>query len=163
MFYCEECREEREWPKSFMKSHGTCECCGKPSACYDTPSSQLPVPKVEYPECERLADVRDESKEIGAFLEWYMSKKNGALYLYKEEGDNGEPKWLDADSGEPVEYDRTADLNGKIKLNPNYNSWRSDYYMDNTSIENLLAEYFDIDMKKVEEERQAMLNKLRAS
>lgn len=45
MFYCEPCREKREWPESIMRSEGPCECCGETAVCYDMPSRLLPIPK----------------------------------------------------------------------------------------------------------------------
>lgn len=45
MFYCDACREKREWPESFLKSRGPCEICRKVADCNDVPSSLLPLPK----------------------------------------------------------------------------------------------------------------------
>lgn len=44
MFYCEECRLDRQWPESFSRSEGPCEICKKVAVCYDYPSSYLPLP-----------------------------------------------------------------------------------------------------------------------
>lgn len=41
MFYCEDCRKERDWPESFVTSRGRCEMCEKSAVCYDWPSSAL--------------------------------------------------------------------------------------------------------------------------
>jgi hypothetical protein len=52
MFYCEECREKNDWPKSLFMSCGPCELCGKSGSCYDVKSSKLPpakVTKIEKP------------------------------------------------------------------------------------------------------------------
>lgn len=45
MFFCEECRVEKEWPVSWCTSHGRCEVCGNTKACHDVSSSNLPRPK----------------------------------------------------------------------------------------------------------------------
>ena len=42
MFYCEECRAEKNWPKSLARSFGRCELCHKEAECYHTPSRDLP-------------------------------------------------------------------------------------------------------------------------
>ena len=42
MFYCNNCAEKNEWPKSIMVSQGLCECCGKHAMCNDKHSSFLP-------------------------------------------------------------------------------------------------------------------------
>lgn len=44
MFYCEKCRQEKDWPKSFATSFGNCELCGDQVSCYNVPSSNLPLP-----------------------------------------------------------------------------------------------------------------------
>ena len=45
MFYCNDCADKYEYPESFVKSRGTCECCGNHAICNDRPSSSLPLPK----------------------------------------------------------------------------------------------------------------------
>jgi hypothetical protein len=45
VFFCEECRIENEWHKSFGGSNGRCEVCAKTASCYDIPSRYLPIPK----------------------------------------------------------------------------------------------------------------------
>lgn len=47
MFYCETCRLNKSWPKSFMTSHGRCEICEQTAVCYDLPSRRLPLPPQE--------------------------------------------------------------------------------------------------------------------
>lgn len=46
MFFCESCREQRDWPESIMKSRGNCELCGEPAVCHDVPSRFLPIPRM---------------------------------------------------------------------------------------------------------------------
>lgn len=41
MYYCDECRKDRNWPESMAKSVGTCECCGKRELCNDVSSDRL--------------------------------------------------------------------------------------------------------------------------
>jgi hypothetical protein len=41
MFYCEPCREAKQWPESGARSRGTCEECGVYAYCYDVPSGVL--------------------------------------------------------------------------------------------------------------------------
>jgi hypothetical protein len=45
MFYCEECREMNQWPDSLMGVFNVCELCGRATACWEQPSSSLPIPK----------------------------------------------------------------------------------------------------------------------
>lgn len=75
----------------------------------------------EYPECEKMAAIREKSQGIGEFLDW-LSERGIILASYYEEAG----------------------------LSPRH-----------TNIEQLLAEYFNIDLNKVEKEKQAMLAELR--
>ena len=42
MLYCNDCADERGWPKTMFKSRGACEICRKVTACNELPSNQLP-------------------------------------------------------------------------------------------------------------------------
>jgi hypothetical protein len=57
VFYCEACQASQQWPPSLARSRGTCETCGQPAMCYDTPSARLPLPpgqsKPDVSELER--------------------------------------------------------------------------------------------------------------
>lgn len=53
MFYCESCREKRDWPRSFMRSFGCCELCGLASLNYDRHHSTLPDPEPAAAPAER--------------------------------------------------------------------------------------------------------------
>lgn len=76
----------------------------------------------QYPECEKMAVVKDKSQAIGEFLEWLECEKN----------------W------EICEYGSSDRLSPVI-----------------LSTEQLLAEFFDIDLDKIEKERRQMLYELR--
>ncbi|MCK4800069.1 hypothetical protein KAS31_03765 [Candidatus Parcubacteria bacterium] len=56
MFYCEECRIKKGWPKSIVGSYGRCEICGKVAECYDRPSKSLPA----TPDREIARQLREE-------------------------------------------------------------------------------------------------------
>ena len=45
MFYCDDCKEKKDWYFSIMKSKGKCEVCGEIKLCNNVPSSQLPKSK----------------------------------------------------------------------------------------------------------------------
>lgn len=49
MFFCEPCRELRDWPESpLSRSYGRCEICDQVATCWDVPSSALhPTTKVQ--------------------------------------------------------------------------------------------------------------------
>lgn len=55
MFYCNVCAEENDWPVKLYKSYGKCEMCGKPAACNDIPTNELPL-------------SNDETEELGEIV-----------------------------------------------------------------------------------------------
>ena len=57
MFYCEECRADRQWPESIFKSYGRCEICEKSAPCNERSSSFL----AEFE--ERLEKQNQEDEE----------------------------------------------------------------------------------------------------
>jgi hypothetical protein len=100
-----------------------------------------------YPECDKMQAARDASQAIGDFLEWLQRgeakqnvpmKRPVFLATFRIEGqdENGdtlpEAEWELGNDMMPFTY----------------------------SIEKLLADYFDIDLAKVEEEKLEMLAKL---
>lgn len=86
---------------------------------------------MKYPECEKLKEVSEDSNKIGAFLDWLMYDKG--IVLSKEY------------EGECEHCERSIDQLFPIDVN----------------IEQLLADYFEIDLYKVEEERRKMLEILK--
>jgi hypothetical protein len=87
-------------------------------------------PQPKCPECEKLAEVSEESNKIGGFLGWLFSKDLViAGYEHNTRG------WE-----ELVVVRR---------------------YQGDSGINKLLAEYYGIDLDKVEKERRALLNWLR--
>jgi len=94
------------------------------------------TPQPACPECEKLSAVAEKSNIIGEFLDYFLPNKGVVL-----------AKWVDNEN----EYGENE------VLVPAYE------YRNETGINNLLAEYFEIDMKKVEEERMALLEWLRSN
>lgn len=45
MFYCNDCGDKRDWPRTLAKCYGSCEICGKIEVCNDHPSRKLSIPK----------------------------------------------------------------------------------------------------------------------
>lgn len=87
-----------------------------------------------YPELEKLQAVKEKSQEIGFFLEMLLGKYT--LCEFKNE-----ETWYDQEFDEEFS-------------NP------EGYYPIRRSIQDLLAEYFEIDMDKVEAERRQILKEL---
>jgi hypothetical protein len=92
------------------------------------------------PECEKMRAVKEKSQAIGEFLEWLNAEKGVHLAQYHEHT----RACLDIDAH------LVCGVSEQHMLLWNYN------------IERLLAEFFDIDLNTVEEEKQALLDDLRA-
>ena len=92
----------------------------------------------ECPECERLHEVAPQSQVVGEFLEWLQVEKGFVLGNYHEHSDecDGEDRF------------RTCGLRS------------GELFPVRISIEKLLAEFFKIDLTKVENERRALLDHL---
>lgn len=98
----------------------------------------------DYPECEKLLAVTDRSQQIGEFLEWLPTQGIHRMRLAACshcEGVDSDECWL-------------CDGTGTMK-----ETW----VPDGRTIEQLLADFFGIDMAKVDVERRAMLAALRAA
>lgn len=67
MFYCEDCKDKRDYPESFMRSFGPCEICKKRDWCYDVPSGYLPD-FLATPSVPRLAETYERfvSQDAGS-------------------------------------------------------------------------------------------------
>lgn len=87
--------------------------------------------KTKYPECEKMNAVSEDSNKIGAFLDWLNNEQCVVLARYY-------------DDVECENCEETSKQLLPIRL----------------SIEELLAEYFDIDLDKVEKERREILERL---
>ncbi len=87
---------------------------------------------LQLPEHNKLDKVRDKSQAIGEFIEWLRETKKVHLCKWNT---YEEPNW---DEKEP------------------------DGYLDyvTTPIEELLAEFFEVDLKKLEQEKQAILDEI---
>jgi hypothetical protein len=102
----------------------------------------------EYPECDKMVAVQEKSQAIGEFLEWLQSGQADkssferpvflGAYRIITENDYGEE--LDEDS---------------------YTVSKRTIHPFQYTTEALLARFFDIDLKKVESEKRAMLAALR--
>lgn len=91
--------------------------------------------QIESPECERMCAVAPYSQKIGEFLEW-VRDTHGAFLAVPHEHSEG---------CEDEDGDRMCGLH------------REELCYFGKSIPDLLAEFFEIDMDKVESERRAIL------
>lgn len=89
----------------------------------------------KYPECEKLHAVHEESQKLGEFITWLKSK-------------------VELASWEENEDDDTNAYMPEILI-PTYK------YKGDNGTQALLAEYFGIDLEKLEDERRQILEELR--
>lgn len=120
----------------------------------------------QYPEHEKQSKVKDDAQSVGEFLDFGLTKMGLTLCAFREAGDNGRPEyvWLDHVDPERRKAEATFQdyLSGRAEGNENYETWGDEYTPAHKSIEQILAEYFDIDLAKIEAEKRAMLEALRA-
>lgn len=100
--------------------------------------SQVVSALTGYVEHDRVAAVKAESQAIGQFLEW-LSEEGLELARRHEHADG------------------CYDEDGRLACGYR----RDELAAEHSSIEVLLARYFDIDLNKLEAEKRAMLARLR--
>ena len=92
---------------------------------------------IDYPECEKMQQVKEKSQELGFFLEWLTNRYDLC-------------KWQDG------RKDYFGDNSDDYVYSP------EGYYPDRKSIQDILADYFDIDLNKVAEEQAQILKEIRS-
>lgn len=95
------------------------------------------------PELDKLKKVQETSQRIGEFLDWLLSEKHYVIAEWNH-GDEDESDWIKT----PREADADEQLQ-PVTL--------GSYGL----IESLLADYYNIDLNKVENEKQAILTDFR--
>lgn len=93
------------------------------------------------PELDKMKAVHDKSQAIGEFLDWVLQEKK--TFLATEHEHDGKCGFISRMGRGELCHSREGDL---LRL----------HY----SIEKLLAEFFEIDLNKVESERRAILQSL---
>lgn len=109
----------------------------------------------EYPEHEKLQAIKDESQAIGEFIE------DGPYTLCEWKNSPDVPRWIDSRTGTdktPHHRDVSPFATHSV-ANPDW--FDEGYYPIHKSINQILADHFDIDLDKIEREKRAMLDELR--
>lgn len=127
----------------------------------------------DYPEHEKLQSISDHSQVIGEFVEWLAGEKGIHLGEWERQIDCG---WRSASTvgGVPRLRCRAGQLithmgeeNGdecEVCDGTGYvERIEPRMFPVNRGITNLLADFFDIDLDKIEVEKRAMLDHLRAA
>lgn len=97
---------------------------------------------MSYPEHEKLAKISDQSQACGEFLAWLIEEKKVHLMM-----------WQDISVSDISVSDERA------------LRWQGEQcqalFPFAYTTQNILAEFFDIDLKKLEDEKRAMLDSLK--
>lgn len=111
----------------------------------------------DYPEHDKLSAIKDESHAIGSFIDHGLPKMHMAIYQrvirdcecqHCEAGHGDRSRWHTEDELATI-------VDGKVQIT----AW----YPTHRSIERILAEYFDIDLDKIDDEKRAMLAAMRTA
>lgn len=133
---------------------------------------------VETPELNRMKAIKDRSQSIGGFLDWLQNEKGIVLakYYSRETDEDGNPIYRNfdheiVDDWRPphpfMSQEQQKELEERQEKEGIYGPMVEDgngevLHPYHFTIEKLLAEYFEIDLKKVEEEKRALLEELRS-
>lgn len=111
----------------------------------------------EYPEHDKLHKVVDDSDTIGQFLDFGLPKQG--IVLYEERDFECECYWCHRDEGTRSEWHRKVECKfNKDETKALVPKWVPTY----KTIQQILAEYFNIDQDKIDAEKDEMLAAMRA-
>lgn len=103
---------------------------------------------VPTPELGKIRAVHERSQSIGEFIDWLEEEKGYRIAEYEKEPCNF------------MCHEGTCRLKGTHDCHTAHES-TGELYVVNLSREKILAEFFEIDLNKVEEERRALLKEQR--
>ena len=95
-------------------------------------------PEPKFHEHDKLSEISAQSQSCGEFLDWLRDEKSAVLYQWAEWEEEREYGWPSKKRG-------------------TYSVKIEKYVPFSYSITKLLAEFFEIDLKLVEDEKEAML------
>jgi len=117
---------------------------------------------METPECDKALKIQDESNNIGFFLDWLQEQDihlcsphnhtEPACYRYGDRDPN-EDRYISHDYAGQAKYIGEKELD--------CGSRQGEMICVRESFEKLLARYFNIDLNKIEKEKQAILKEIR--
>lgn len=113
----------------------------------------------DYPECEKLLAATDRSQTCGELLEWLRSQ---GIHLMQYRPTIDRRPCPVCYTWGPLRHDH--EQCGNCLADPGYVNIEFEAFVeDGRTIEQLLADFFGIDMAKADVERRAMLAALRAA
>lgn len=110
-----------------------------------------------YPEHTKQAAIKDASQAIGEFLDFGLPKLGGGMAVYERVTYDCECSWCAKGAGSRsawhTEDEKEAIVDGVVQVT----AWQPTH----RSIQRILADYFEIDLDKIEAEKRDMLDRLR--
>jgi hypothetical protein len=122
----------------------------------------------KYPEHEKLeATSTDDREAIGSFLEW-LESKGYQICKWRNEGNNGRPRRLHVKQAELEKIREDSGFFAYIDAkehglhNPEFEAWGAGFHIDgeHRGIEEWLADYFEIDQKKLSAEKDQIYREM---
>jgi hypothetical protein len=106
-------------------------------------TATIAIEEPAHPELDRLHLIHEQSNAIGAFVDWLaQAKKVSFCVQHKHEESCKEPN---------------PRLGGRWSGRYDCGLYSGDFQLFRYSLTQLLAEFFSIDLKRVEQEKQALL------
>ena len=111
------------------------------------------------PELDKMIANRDNSQAIGEFMDWMMNKKQVLFRIQQPE----KIEYLDKDFEKECKKLGFGTPQERAHRYNNSTKWEhvGGLVPFNVNIENILAEYFGVDLKKAEKEKLALLDNIR--
>lgn len=117
-----------------------------------------------YPEHEKLQAIKEKSQACGEFLDWLKDVKGYSIMEYLPAWTDGKPLFLTKDGKPTSNLDYAHRVNGSSVPNPEHDYRPEGFYHPRKSgTLDLLYEFFEIDPEKLDDEKRAMLDALRAN
>lgn len=118
--------------------------------------------KTATPECDKALVVQEDSQKIGEFLDWLGEQDIQLCSPHKHSDNCYRCGTTELKEGERKSWDYLgqAKYTGEKEIDCSYHEGEEVYIHE--PFEKLLARYFNIDLAKVEKEKQSILDKLRS-
>lgn len=111
----------------------------------------------DYPEHDKLSKVSDLSQAIGEFVDFGLPKMG--MEIYQRITRPCECRYCERGAGRRAYWHSTDQLETMVKGVVQITDWQPTH----RTIQSILAEYFGIDQKKLDAEKEAMLTAIRNS
>lgn len=114
--------------------------------------------EIKTPTLDKMLKNKEASQTIGEFLEWVFSEKKLSLMYHEPES----IEYYDKDFEHECEAMSTPEARAHRFNNTEKWGYRGGWMRHNDNIEQMLADYFGIDLKEAEKEKREILKSLQA-